>query len=184
MGRLELDMTIKLIVIDDDTAVTDLLSLLLKSQGFEVSATNNSSDGLNMIREIQPDLVILDLMLPELDGLEVCRRIRWASPVPVLMLTAKGLPEDVAFGLEAGADDYLPKPFDLPVLLARVKGLIRRRDWARGATAEAVRVGPALVAARTIALSAAGRRAGRWPPGWARSRCRWPARSRRCRTAA
>jgi len=64
---------------------------------------------------------------------------------PVMMLTAKGLPEDVAFGLEAGADDYLPKPFDLPVLLARVKGLIRRRDWARGSTVDAVRVGPALV---------------------------------------
>ena len=83
------------------------------------------------------DLVILDVMLPGLDGFAVARRMREAGNfTPVLMLTAKSLPEDVVQGLEAGADDYLPKPFDLPVLLARVKGLLRRRDWARGRRAE------------------------------------------------
>jgi DNA-binding response OmpR family regulator len=79
------------------------------------------------------DLVVLDVMLPGLDGFQIVERMREAGNyTPVLMLTAKGLPEDVVQGLEAGADDYLPKPFDLPVLLARVRGLIRRRDWARG----------------------------------------------------
>ena len=79
------------------------------------------------------DLVVLDVMLPGLDGFQIVERMRSAGNyAPVLMLTAKGLPEDVVQGLEAGADDYLPKPFDLPVLLARVRGLIRRRDWARG----------------------------------------------------
>ena len=85
-------------------------------------------------------------MLPGLDGFQIAARMREAGNyTPVLMLTAKGLPEDVVEGLEAGADDYLPKPFDLQVLLARVKGLIRRRDWARGGGGEPVRVGPALV---------------------------------------
>jgi DNA-binding response OmpR family regulator len=79
------------------------------------------------------DLVILDVMLPGIDGFAVADRTRKAGNfVPILMLTAKSLPSDVVHGLEAGADDYLPKPFDLPVLLARVKGLLRRRDWARG----------------------------------------------------
>ena len=82
-----------------------------------------------------PDLVVLDVMLPGLDGFQIVERMRRAGNfTPVLMLTAKSLPGDVVQGLESGADDYLPKPFDLPVLLARVKGLIRRRDWTRGGT--------------------------------------------------
>jgi len=83
------------------------------------------------------DLVILDVMLPGIDGFAVADRTRKAGNfVPILMLTAKSLPSDVVHGLEAGADDYLPKPFDLSVLLARVKGLLRRRDWARGDTGD------------------------------------------------
>jgi DNA-binding response OmpR family regulator len=92
------------------------------------------------------DLVVLDVMLPGLDGFQIVERMRHAGNyTPVLMLTAKGLPEDVVEGLAAGADDYLPKPFDLSVLLARVRGLIRRRDWARGAPGDSVRVGPVAV---------------------------------------
>ena len=114
-------------------------------------------DGLRALERLVPppegapppvpiDLVVLDVMLPGLDGFQIAERMREAGNyTPVLMLTAKGLPEDVVEGLQAGADDYLSKPFDLPVLLARVKGLIRRRDWARGGGAEPVKVGPALV---------------------------------------
>ena len=119
-------------------------------------------DGLAALQRLAPetpepvppapvDLVLLDVMLPGMDGFRIVERMRRAGNyVPVLMLTAKGRPEDLVEGLERGADDYLPKPFDLPVLLARVRGLIRRRDWTRGGAGEAdaaqrVRVGEAEV---------------------------------------
>ena len=110
-------MTIKLIVIDDDTAVTDLLSLLLKSQGFEVLATNNSSDGLNMIREVQPDLVILDLMMPEMDGYETTKAIRasdqpWKN-ITIIALTADAMVGDKEKCFQAGMDGYVTKPFKI-----------------------------------------------------------------------
>lgn len=120
-------MTIKLLVIDDDTAVTDLLSLLLKSQGFEVFATNNSSDGLSMIRELQPDLVILDLMMPEMDGWEVCRAVRqFNQQVPIIILSALNDPSMIASVLDAGADDYLTKPTPSRVLVAHINRLTKR----------------------------------------------------------
>lgn len=127
-------MTIKLIVIDDDTAVTDLLSLLLKSQGFEVFATNNSSDGLNMIREVQPDLVILDLMMPEMDGWEVCRSVRQFSQVPIIILSALNDPSMIASVLDAGADDYLTKPTPSRVLVAHINRLTKRTGSLRSSS--------------------------------------------------
>ena len=119
-------MPIKLLVIDDDAAVTDLLTLLLKSQGFEVSATNNSADGLAMIREVQPDLVILDLMMPEMDGWEVCRSVRQFSQVPIIILSALNDPSMIASVLDAGADDYLTKPTPSRVLVAHINRLTKR----------------------------------------------------------
>ena len=119
-------MTIKLLVIDDDSAVTDLLSLLLKSQGFEVFATNNSAEGLSMIRELQPDLVILDLMMPEMDGWEVCRSVRQFSQVPIIILSALNDPSMIASVLDAGADDYLTKPTPSRVLVAHINRLTKR----------------------------------------------------------
>ena len=119
-------MTIKLLVIDDDTAVTDLLSLLLRSQGFEVFATNNSADGLNMIREIEPNLVVLDLMMPEMDGWEVCRSVRQFSQVPIIILSALNDPSMIASVLDAGADDYLTKPTPSRVLVAHINRLTKR----------------------------------------------------------
>lgn len=127
-------MTIKLIVIDDDTAVTDLLTLLLKSQGFEVSATNNSSDGLNMIREMQPDLVILDLMMPEMDGWEICRAVRQFSQVPIIVLSALNDPSMIASVLDAGADDYLTKPTPSRVLVAHINRLTKRTGTLRSSS--------------------------------------------------
>src|SRR6266508_5342057 len=119
-------MTIKLLVIDDDTAVTDLLSLLLRSQGFEVFATNNSTEGLNMIREIEPNLVVLDLMMPEMDGWEVCRSVRQFSQVPIIILSALNDPSMIASVLDAGADDYLTKPTPSRVLIAHINRLVNR----------------------------------------------------------
>ena len=127
-------MTIKLLVIDDDTAVTDLLSLLLRSQGFEVFATNNSTEGLNMIREIEPNLVVLDLMMPEMDGWEVCRSVRQFSQVPIIILSALNDPSMIASVLDAGADDYLTKPTPSRVLVAHINRLTKRTGSLRSSS--------------------------------------------------
>jgi DNA-binding response OmpR family regulator len=121
-------MTTKILVIDDDTAVTDLLSVLLRSQGFDVTATNSSSDGLSYISEHEPDLIILDLMMPEIDGWEVCRSVRAYSQVPIIVLSALNDPSMVASVLDAGADDYLTKPTPSRVLVAHINRLIKRNE--------------------------------------------------------
>lgn len=121
-------MTTKIFVIDDDTAVTDLLSVLLNTQGFKVWATNSSSEGLTQIRENQPDLVILDLMMPEMDGWEVCKAVRAFSDVPIIVLSALNDPSMVASVLDAGADDYLTKPTPSRVLVAHIKRLVDRKN--------------------------------------------------------
>jgi DNA-binding response OmpR family regulator len=119
-------MPVKLLVIDDDSAVTDLLSLLLKSNGFEVAATNNSTDGLGMIRENSPDIVILDLMMPEMDGWQICKAVREFSQVPIIILSALNDPSMIASVLDAGADDYLTKPTPSRVLIAHINRLVNR----------------------------------------------------------
>jgi two-component system KDP operon response regulator KdpE len=119
-------MAVKLLVIDDDSAVTDLLSLLLKSNGFEVAATNNSTEGLTMIRDISPDVVILDLMMPEMDGWQICKAVREFSQVPIIILSALNDPSMIASVLDAGADDYLTKPTPSRVLIAHINRLINR----------------------------------------------------------
>jgi DNA-binding response OmpR family regulator len=146
----------RILLVEDEEHLAAGIRFNLELDGYEVETI---ADGLRALERLVPapdapvdpqakpiDLVVLDVMLPGLDGFQIVERMRLAGNyTAVMMLTAKGLPEDVVVGLEAGADDYLPKPFDLPVLLARVKGLIRRRDWARGAPGETARVGPALV---------------------------------------
>jgi two-component system KDP operon response regulator KdpE len=127
-------MTTKIIVIDDDTAVTDLLSVLLKSHGFDVRATNNSSEGLNLIRENDFDLVILDLMMPEMDGWEICKEVRSFSQVPIIVLSALNDPSMVASVLDAGADDYLTKPTPSRILVAHINRLTRRGNGSLPAT--------------------------------------------------
>jgi two-component system KDP operon response regulator KdpE len=119
-------MSVKLLVIDDDSAVTDLLTLLLKSNGFDVTATNNSADGLGMIRENAPDVVILDLMMPEMDGWQICKAVREFSQVPIIILSALNDPSMIASVLDAGADDYLTKPTPSRVLIAHINRLINR----------------------------------------------------------
>ncbi len=124
-------MPTKILVIDDDSAVTDLLSLLLKSQGFDVTATNNSTEGLNLVRENQPDLLVLDLMMPEIDGWEVCKAVREFSDVPIIVLSALNDPSMIASVLDSGADDYLTKPTPSRVLVAHINRLIHRMGTPR-----------------------------------------------------
>lgn len=119
-------MPIKILVIDDDSAVTDLLSLLLRSQGFDVTATNSSTDGLSMIRESSPDVVVLDLMMPDMDGWQICKTVREFSQVPIIILSALNDPSMIASVLDAGADDYLTKPTPSRVLIAHINRLVHR----------------------------------------------------------
>jgi len=136
----------RILVVEDEPRLVRNLARSIREEGYAVDTAETGDDGLFKAETYDYDVVVLDVMLPGLDGFQVVERMRRAANyTPVLMLTAKGLPEDVASGLEAGADDYLAKPFDLPVLLARVKGLIRRRDWARGTMGGSVKVGSALV---------------------------------------
>src|SRR5438270_1152956 len=123
---LEWDMT-EVLVIEDDEAISDLLRRGLTYEGYKVSVANDGTSGLLMARDAPPDIVVLDLMLPGLDGLEVCRRLRAADDVPILVLTARGTVSDRISGLDSGADDYMVKPFSIDELLARVRALLRRR---------------------------------------------------------
>jgi DNA-binding response OmpR family regulator len=119
----------RILVIDDDPAVTSVLKRGLSYEGFAVEVARSGTEGLGIARDRPPDLAILDVMLPGLDGIEVLRRIRAADDsLPVLLLTAKDTPTDQVLGLEAGADDYVTKPFTFAVLLARVHALLRRHQ--------------------------------------------------------
>jgi DNA-binding response OmpR family regulator len=121
-------MAQKILVIEDEDGIIHLLNLYLKDAGYEVVAAKDGADGLALHARLQPDLVILDIMLPALDGFEVCRRIRAWSQTPILMLTARGDEDDRIQGLDLGADDYLVKPFSPRELVSRVRAILRRVD--------------------------------------------------------
>jgi DNA-binding response OmpR family regulator len=135
--------TTKIIVIDDDTAVTDLLAVILRTHGFDVRVTNNSTDGMNLIRDEKFDLVVLDLMMPEMDGWEICKEVRSFSQVPIIVLSALNDPSMVASVLDAGADDYLTKPTPSRILVAHINRLTRRNGNSPVSAASNVRTGPA-----------------------------------------
>ena len=143
--------SLRVLVVEDEESLSRGIRFNLELEGFEVAVEADGARALERLAApgvAAPDLLILDVMLPGLDGFSVARRLRERGDrTPILMLTARGLPEDVVHGLEAGADDYLPKPFDLTVFLARVRSLLRRREWASGgpATATPVRIGAAEV---------------------------------------
>ena len=119
-------MNEKILVIDDDEFLLRLIQRLLKPEGYSVHVAGNGEDGLKVFHQVAPDLVILDVMMPEMDGWEVCRRLRQVSPVPIIFLTALSAESNVVGGLVGGADDYLVKPFNAPELRARVTALLRR----------------------------------------------------------
>ena len=115
-----------ILIVEDDDTVREALSAGLESEGYEVILSDNGLDGLKQAKEEGPDLILLDLMLPEMDGLSVCRALRRDFDVPIIMLTARGTEMDKIVGLETGADDYVVKPFSLGELLARIRSLLRR----------------------------------------------------------
>lgn len=119
-------MNKKLLLIDDDSKLNSLLSEYLKKFGFDVHAEIHPEKGLQYLAEQQPDLIILDIMLPDMNGFEVCRRIRKNHSTPIIMLTARGEVTDRIAGLEIGADDYMPKPFEPRELAARIQTILRR----------------------------------------------------------
>jgi DNA-binding response OmpR family regulator len=125
-------MTQKVLAIDDDSAMTELLTLLLKSHGFKVLTANTGEDGVAMIRKDSPDVIILDLMMPGMDGGQVCTQIRTFSTVPILVFSALDSPGLVASVLDAGADDFLVKPIASGVLIAHLNKLTRRTDMNNG----------------------------------------------------
>jgi DNA-binding response OmpR family regulator len=152
----------RLLIVEDEAHLATGIKYNLELEGYAVEVEEDGKQALLRLTEGEDagsfDLIILDVMLPGMDGFTLAQTLREAADfTPILMLTAKGLPEDVVYGLEVGADDYLPKPFDLSVLLARVKGLLRRRDWARGDNGlERCRIGEAEVDFGSFQISARG----------------------------
>ncbi|MES0361666.1 MAG: response regulator, partial [Anaerolineales bacterium] len=116
-------MTHRILVVDDEPAVTDLLAYNLRKAHYEVMVANDGNEALRLAYEASPDLILLDLMIPEVDGLDVCRELRKTSGVPIIMITARGEETDRVVGLELGADDYVTKPFSVRELMARIKAV-------------------------------------------------------------
>jgi DNA-binding response OmpR family regulator len=125
-------MAIQILVVDDETAVTELIGYNLKKALYQVITAHDGETALELARELKPDLILLDLMLPKVDGLDVCRELRKTSQVPIIMVTARGEETDRVIGLELGADDYLTKPFSMRELLARIKAVLRRNQSGEG----------------------------------------------------
>jgi two-component system response regulator RegX3 len=132
----------RILVVEDEESFSEALSYVLRREGFEVAVAANGPDGLDQFGRGGADLVLLDLMLPGLSGLEVCRQLRQQSDVPVIMLTAKDAEVDKVVGLEIGADDYVTKPFSARELVARIKAVLRRRGEPEAANGAVLESGP------------------------------------------
>lgn len=118
----------KILVVDDDLNICELLRVYLNKDGFDTAIASNGEEALDLVLKYKPDLILLDIMMPRLDGWQVCREVRKTSEVPIIMLTAKGEVFDKILGLELGADDYISKPFDTKEVLARIKAVLRRSN--------------------------------------------------------
>ena len=134
-------MAEQVLIVDDDTRLSAMIADYLSGNGYTVHSAATGQAGIADLARRSPDIVILDIMLPDIDGFETCRRIRATSDVPILMLTAKGEETDRIVGLELGADDYLPKPFNPRELLARIKAILRRRQGGRSEGDRVLRFG-------------------------------------------
>lgn len=121
-------MTHRILVVDDEPAVSDLLAYNLRKAHYDVLVAPDGQEALRLVRQKSPDLILLDLMIPEMDGLDVCRELRKTSDVPIIMITARGEEIDRVVGLELGADDYVTKPFSVRELMARIKAVLRRTE--------------------------------------------------------
>jgi DNA-binding response OmpR family regulator len=131
----------KILVIDDEPLITESLEYSLKQEGFQVVVAHDGHQALEVAREEAPDLIVLDIMLPGMDGWETCRRLRQESTVPIIMLTARGQEIDRVLGLEIGADDYLAKPFSFRELLARIRAVFRRMAFEETADMPQIQIG-------------------------------------------
>ncbi len=116
----------KIMIVDDDRNICELLRLYIEKDGFDAVIAHNGREALNLLEKEKPDLMVLDVMMPELDGWQVCREVRKTSDIPIIMLTAKSETFDKVLGLELGADDYVTKPFDSKEIVARIKAVLRR----------------------------------------------------------
>ncbi|MCW5842007.1 MAG: response regulator transcription factor [Caldilinea sp.] len=121
-------MSTTILLVDDDPVLSELVSYILKAEGYNAVVANDGEDGLRKFQSSNPDLVVLDVTMPEMDGFEVCQRIRRTSSVPVIMLTAQGAEDSIVKGLDMGADDYVTKPFQLKPFMARVRANLRRAN--------------------------------------------------------
>src|SRR5690554_5779984 len=121
--------TKKILIIEDEKSISDIIKFNLQKEGFEVDMAYDGKSGLEKFSSCKPDLVLLDVMLPLIDGFEVCKKIRESSTIPILMLTAKEEEVDKVLGLELGADDYITKPFGMRELVARIKANLRRTNY-------------------------------------------------------
>lgn len=137
-GAVKLSGKIKILVVDDDKHIAELISLYLNKEGYETKEVYTGRQAVEVFPNYSPFLVLLDLMLPEMDGYQVCGEIRKMSPVPIIMLTAKGETFDKVLGLELGADDYIVKPFEPKELVARVKAVLRRYNLNDTATSKQI----------------------------------------------
>jgi len=149
-------MAQKILIIEDEEGIIHLLNLYLKDAGYDVVAARDGADGLALHAREHPDLVVLDIMLPAIDGFEVCRRIRQWSKTPILMLTARGSEDDRIQGLELGADDYLVKPFSPRELVSRVRAILRRVGNTESSESRAVAQGGTARAATDAVLRFSG----------------------------
>jgi two-component system, OmpR family, response regulator MtrA len=118
----------RVLVVDDDPALAEMLTIVLRGEGFDTAVVGDGTRALPAVRELRPDVVLLDLMLPGMNGIDVCRAIRTESGVPIVMLTAKSDTVDIVLGLESGADDYVVKPFKPKELIARIRARVRRTE--------------------------------------------------------
>jgi len=146
----------KVVVVEDEASIAAAVAARLRSEGFEVEVAHDGPGGVELCARTEPDLVVLDLMLPGCDGLEVCRQVQARRPIPVLMLTARDSETDLLVGLAVGADDYITKPFSPRELVARVHAILRRTD-----RAQELASGPEPIEVGTVEIDRAGRRVRR-----------------------
>ncbi len=131
----------RVLVVDDDAALAEMLSIVLRQEGFDSLTVSRGDLAMAAVRDYKPDVILLDLMLPGRDGIDVCKEIRTESGIPIVMLTAKGDTVDIVVGLESGADDYVVKPFKPKELVARIRARVRRKDTSSSTQAETIDVG-------------------------------------------
>ncbi|MER5612179.1 two-component system response regulator CseB [Streptomyces sp. NPDC002215] len=148
--------SVHVLLVEDDEAIRRSVGMVLERYGYRVSAASDGLTGLEMFREGQHDLLLLDIMLPHLDGIGLCRRIRETSQAPILMMSARGASLDVVAGLEVGADDYIVKPVDTTVLLARIRTLLRRATFTRPPAAGSCPADDGLLTFRDLSVDTRG----------------------------